>query len=62
MIVDTKVSKRAVIRNLLKRRVRAILRAAALPSGDIIIRLRPTAKDTPFADLQQQVQKCLSQL
>jgi ribonuclease P protein component len=62
VIVGIKVSKRAVIRNLCKRRVRAILMASQLPQGDLIIQLRPGAQDLSFDQLLSQVSQCLRQL
>jgi ribonuclease P protein component len=62
VIVDTKVSKKAVVRNLLKRRVRAILAGLALPTGDIIIRLYKGADEVGFSLLTDQVRQCLNRL
>ena len=59
VIVDNKVSKKAVVRNLLKRRVRAVLEQHSLPSGDIIIRLYKGADALSFEQLQEQVLQCL---
>ena len=60
VIVDTKVSKLATVRNLLKRRTRAILGSTQLQQGDTIVRLRPQAKDLSFSELNQQIKKCLN--
>jgi len=60
VIVDTKVSKKATDRNLLKRRIRAILQSTSMPSGDMVMRAYPAARELSFAALNQQVQKCLS--
>jgi len=62
VIVGTKVSKLAVVRNLCKRRVRAILEAATLPEGDLVIQLRPGSQNLSFDQLQAQVTQCLRQL
>jgi ribonuclease P protein component len=62
VIVDTKVSKKATERNLLKRRVRAILHEATLPTGDLVVRVYPQARDLPFSSLHNQVTQCLKRL
>ena len=62
VIVDSKVSKKAVVRNLLKRQVRAILASTALTSGDTIIRLFKGAEGIRFQELQVLVQQCLHHL
>lgn len=59
VIVDTKVSKKAVMRNLLKRRARAILRTIGLPHGDLVIRLRPGTDKLEFQELERQIKSCL---
>ena len=62
VIVDTKVSKKATVRNLCKRRVRAILQASVLPVGDLVVRLRPGAPDLTFGQLQANLTACLRSL
>ena len=52
-----KYGRDSVARNRLKRRLRDIIRRTVLPlipPLDIVIRVRPTAYDAPFAVLQEQ--------
>ena len=60
VIVDKKVSKKAVTRNLLKRRLRAALRAQGLPKGWTIVRGYPGSEKTSYSELTQQLQRCLN--
>ena len=56
-VVSTKVSKKAVERNLLRRRLREIVRKdlSRLKSGlDILIIAKPQAKDLSFQALEQE--------
>jgi ribonuclease P protein component len=62
VIVDTKVSKKAVVRNLCKRRIRAILENTQLPGGDIIVRVRPGFQNLTFQEVKQQLEQCLKRL
>jgi ribonuclease P protein component len=62
VIVDTKVSKKAVVRNLVKRRARSILASQTLPIGDIIIRLYKGADTVSFALLTEQIIQCLNRI
>ena len=62
VIVSTKVSKKAVTRNLLKRRVHAILQSQGLPEGDLVIRLDKQAKTIDFSELRRQLELCLKKL
>lgn len=62
VIVDTKVSKLAVTRNLLKRRVRMILKESDLPAGDLVVRLWRGAADLSFGQLRAEVEQCLKRL
>jgi len=62
VIVDTKVSKRAVVRNLIKRRVRSIVRELGLPQGDLVIRVWKGGDALSFDQLHQQVRQCLGKL
>ena len=63
VIVDSKVSKRAVVRNLVKRRVRAILQQrASLPVGDIIIRAYKGAETLEFSRISEHIEQCLRRL
>lgn len=55
-VVSTKVSKRAVVRNLLKRRLREIVRpqmATLLPGLDIIVMTKAQALALSVAELRQ---------
>jgi ribonuclease P protein component len=62
IIVDTKVSKRATMRNLLKRRVRSVLHSLSLPGGDLVIRLHKGAELLDFPTLREHLLACLSRL
>ena len=62
VIVDTKVSKKAVVRNLVKRRARSILADQSLPVGDVIIRLYKGADLVSFILLTEQIKQCLSRV
>jgi len=56
--IGTKVAKRAVVRNLLKRRLREILRKTLphLPTGfDLIIMAKPRSPELSFSELEQAV-------
>ena len=59
VIVDSKVARKAVDRNLLKRRVRASLHQQSLPSGQLIVKLMRGALDLSYTDLEHQLQRCL---
>lgn len=55
----------AVTRNLVKRRLRAIAREyeSLLPAYmDLVIRAKPSAATSNFADLEQQVKRCFSKI
>lgn len=58
VIVDKKVSKRAVVRNQVKRRIRAVLHEQ-LPAGNVVIRAYPGAETLEFNVLREHVLKCL---
>ena len=62
IIVDTKVAKRAVVRNLLKRRVRQILQESALPGGDLVIRLHKGSQDLKYPAFREHVLACLKRI
>ncbi len=58
IIVSLKISKKAVVRNKLKRQLRAILSSMlkAIKVGyDVMILTRPEAKDLKFEDLKKQL-------
>ena len=59
VIVGTKVSKKAVVRNLCKRRIRAALREFSLTAGDHIIQARPGFEELTFAQLQERLRRYL---
>ena len=61
VIVDKKISKKAVVRNLLKRHLRAILRHGPLPHGSLLVRCYPGAETLSFEELQTLVQHGLDQ-
>lgn len=55
----------AVARNLLKRRLRELARLRILPTGlpyDVVVRVRPEAYDTDFAQLAADVDRAIAQL
>lgn len=62
VIVDSKVAKKAVDRNLLKRRTRAALREMKLPVGDLIVRIRSGALEKTYSQLAEDLERCLSRL
>jgi len=62
VVVDTKASKKAVVRNLLKRRARAILQTTPLPKGDLVVRVYAPALVLSHLDLQNCLQQCLKKL
>jgi len=58
VVAGVKVSKKAVIRNRLKRQVRAIVHEALpqiAPSYDVLLYLKPPAVDKPFEDLKKEI-------
>ena len=62
-VVGTKVSKDAVVRNLLKRRMRAVVhqKLAQLKGGfDIIIMAFPEAKGATYEKVEQQINAMLN--
>lgn len=61
-IVSKAVSKRAVTRNLVKRRLRAVAAAATLelPSGfDVVVFALPTAASATYAELEADLRTAL---
>lgn len=57
-IVGTKVSKRATVRNLIKRRLRAIItkhQRVIRPSQDVVFIARSSIVGIPYATMEQQV-------
>jgi len=55
VVVGTKVSKRAVVRNKVKRRLRAILRESGLPQGDSVLVARPGSEKKTYQELTRDV-------
>ena len=62
VIVDKKTAKKAVQRNLMKRRSRAILQQYPLPAGNLVVRLYAGSQDLSFPDLHIQLERCLAKL
>jgi ribonuclease P protein component len=65
VVVGLKVHKKAVKRNLLKRRIREILRkhlADIVPGRDFMIMANTKALEADYADLEAQTLSCLSKL
>jgi ribonuclease P protein component len=62
VIVDKKVSKLAVERNLVKRRLRAILAANSLPNGSTIVRGFSGVETMSYEQLSSSLQQCLKKL
>lgn len=64
VVVGSKVSKLAVERNLLRRRIREVMRAQIdrLPNRlDLVVIAKPTAKGASFQEVQQEVLNLLRQ-
>lgn len=62
-VVVPRHGRTAVQRNLLKRRLREILRVSWLPDAaprDVVLRARPSAYDRNFSELERSVLRCLS--
>jgi ribonuclease P protein component len=60
VIVDKKVSKLAVERNQVRRRLRAALREASLPQqGDLVLRAQRGSVGVSYQDLVTSLQSCL---
>jgi ribonuclease P protein component len=62
VIIDKKTAKKAVSRNLGKRRVRAALRQLPLPNGDLIVRLYADPQKLEYVDIDEQIRQCLKKL
>ena len=60
VIVDTKLSKRAVVRNLLKRQIRAVLEVTDLPQGHLVVRAYPGLEKILFPELKATILQCLN--
>ena len=60
VIVDKKVSKLAVERNKVRRRIRAALKEIGLPqSGDLIIRANKESLTLPYQEVVRSIRQCL---
>lgn len=62
--ISLKVSKRAVIRNRIKRQLRAALRPLLIdvaPGWDLVIVVRPNAVECDYLDFLQQLKQLLAQ-
>jgi len=62
-VVGTKVSKESVTRNLLKRRMREVVRAMkprVLSGFDVVVIAFPEGRDMDFASVQTQIEYLLS--
>jgi ribonuclease P protein component len=59
VVVDTKISKKAVERNLVKRRIRAALREIGAPAGELIVRALKGAETLSYPELRDQLTQCL---
>lgn len=62
VVVGTKVSKKATVRNLLKRQIRAILQSSDLPAGDLVVHTYPELKKSTFTAIQTTLNQCLKRL
>ena len=65
VVVGLKVHKRAVKRNLLRRRLREILRKhlkEIKPGYDVMVLTQPRALEADYAELETQVLSCLKKL
>ncbi len=65
VVVGIKVHKRAVKRNLVKRRIREIVRIhlpEIKPGYDVMIMTQPKSVVTEYAELEMQVLSCLKKL
>lgn len=64
VIVSKKISKRAVVRNTIRRRLSAQLRelwATIKPGYDIVINVRQDLAKTPVGELNQHLKRALAQ-
>lgn len=62
VVVSTKISKKATVRNRIRRRVNGVLQAqwASLPTGvDIMIIVRVDISRSPLSEIEKQLLNCL---
>ena len=65
VVVGLKVHKKAVKRNLVKRRIREILRKhlpEIKPGYDVMVLTQPKSVETEYAEMETQVLSCLKKL
>ncbi len=65
VVIGIKVHKRAVKRNLLRRRIREILRkhlTEIKPGYDVMVMAQTRALDLEYAELETQLLSCLKKL
>lgn len=65
VVVGLKVHKKAVRRNLVKRRIREILRTnlpKIKPGYDVMVMTQPKSVETEYTELETQVLSCLKKL
>ncbi|MBI4090151.1 MAG: ribonuclease P protein component [Candidatus Kerfeldbacteria bacterium] len=64
IVVSTKVSKLATVRNRLRRRLRAAIRSKlrAFPGVDLVVIAKPPSRGQPFAALDAELNSLLSRL
>lgn len=65
VVVGLKVHKKAVKRNLIKRRIREIVRKhlkEVLPGRDVMIMVNAKALDADYAELETQILSCFAKL
>lgn len=65
VVVGLKVHKKATKRNLVKRRVREVLRKhlkSIVPGRDVMIMANPKALEADFKDIEAQLLSCFKKL
>ena len=65
ILISTKVSKKAVVRNRLKRQIREIIKQKLekiLPGRDCVIITLPQIKEADFAQIEEAINFCLKRL
>ncbi|MEZ0286795.1 MAG: ribonuclease P protein component [Candidatus Paceibacterota bacterium] len=59
VIVDKKVSKLAVERNVVKRRIRAALKECSLPQGNLVVKAHTGSVDLSYQSIRDSLSSCL---